>query len=208
MSDSEERRVLVVDDDRALAAAYATWLTDRFAVGTATSGEEAIAELDGGVDVVLLDRRLPGRSGDEVLESIRERDGDFQVAMVTAVTPDVDIVDLGFDEYLVKPVTREALLASVESLFDRAEYDERVQTLFALVSKRATLLSDHEGREDDQLEAALAELDDRIVTLREQLDETLAQFEYEDFEVAFRDLEADADSADADSDGDVDGEDD
>ncbi|ESP89177.1 response regulator transcription factor [Candidatus Halobonum tyrrellensis] len=180
--------VLVVEDEPDLADLYAAWLGGDYAVRTAYGGEEAIEELDESVDVVLLDRRMPGLSGDEVLVAVRDRGIDCRVAMVTAVEPDFDIVAMGFDDYLVKPVTREALADTVENLARRNEYDSGVQELYALASKKAVLESE-KGR------AALADsdefrdLDERLSRLREELDEQVDELdEHDDFEGAFRDL--------------------
>lgn len=66
-------RVLIVDDDQDLADTYAVWLSDHCDVETAHSGVQARKMLDSDYDVVLLDRRMPGVPGDEVLEDIRQR---------------------------------------------------------------------------------------------------------------------------------------
>ncbi|EMA58110.1 HoxA-like transcriptional regulator [Halorubrum kocurii JCM 14978] len=84
---------------------------------------------------------MPGLSGDEVLEAIRERGIDCRVVMVTAVSPGPDILDLPFDEYLVKPVSRDEMQTAVSRMLVRATYDETVQEIVAIVSKMATLES-------------------------------------------------------------------
>ncbi|WP_313695057.1 response regulator transcription factor [Halorarum halobium] len=180
--------VLVVEDEPDLADLYAAWLGDEYEVRTAYGGHEALEQLDEDVDIVLLDRRMPGLSGDEVLVAVRERGIECRVAMVTAVEPDFDIVAMGFDDYLVKPVTRGALTETVEGLFRRSEYDSDVQTYFALASKKAVLESEkgraalEESEEYDYLDAQLRDL-------RENLDDSVANFdEHDDFEGAFRDI--------------------
>ena len=57
--------VLIVDDEQNLTTLYAAWLEPDYDVVTATSGSEAVTELDSDVDVALLDRRMPETSGDE-----------------------------------------------------------------------------------------------------------------------------------------------
>lgn len=47
---------------------------------------------------------MPVRSGNEVLDKMRIAGYDWCVAMVTTVEPDLDILEMGFDDYLVKPV--------------------------------------------------------------------------------------------------------
>ena len=115
--------VLVVEDEPDLADLYAAWLGDEYRVRTAYGGREALDELDEAdeVDAILLDRRMPGLSGDEVLTAVRDRGIDCRVAMVTAVEPDFDILEMGFDDYLVKPVSKDDLLGVVETMRSRSE---------------------------------------------------------------------------------------
>ncbi|NIB99146.1 HalX domain-containing protein [Halobacterium sp. R2-5] len=180
-------RVLVVDDDEALTDVYAAWLAERYAVETATTGEAALETLDERVDVVLLDRRMPGLSGEEVLDRIRRAGYDCRVAMVTGVRPSTDVVELGFDEYLVKPVEQSELHDVVDTLLDRATYDDRLQELYSLASKRALLESEAEDG-DVELDESYQEVVARIQELRDRIDDTVDGFGFDDFRVAFRDV--------------------
>ena len=190
--------VLVVEDEPDLADLYATWLRDEYRVRVAYGGREALEELDEEVDVVLLDRRMPDLSGDEALEAIRERDVGCRVAMVTAVEPDFDIVAMGFDDYLVKPVSRDSLKETVENLLRRNSYDDGIQELFALASKKALLESEKDAATLEE-HAEYQELTERVQNLRAELDETLTAFDDEhDFTAMYRDLGGDLD-VDADS---------
>ncbi|ELY99049.1 response regulator receiver protein [Natrialba chahannaoensis JCM 10990] len=154
--------VLIVEDEPDLANLYTVWLGDEYDTRMASNGSEALELIDESVDVVLLDRRMPELSGDTVLETISERELDCSIAMVTAVEPDFDIVSMGFDDYLVKPVSKDELLQAVERLEVRATYDEELQELFTLAEKKALLdtektpeqLADSEAYE--RLEAQLA----------------------------------------------------
>ncbi|EMA63089.1 HoxA-like transcriptional regulator [Halorubrum lipolyticum DSM 21995] len=116
-------------------------MADEYTVLTAHSGTEALEKVSPDVDVVLLDRRMPGLSGDDVLETIREREIDCRVVMVTAISPGTDILDLPFDDYLVKPVSRDDIRDAVSRMLVRASYDDTIQELVAIVSKMATLES-------------------------------------------------------------------
>jgi DNA-binding response OmpR family regulator len=171
--------VLVVEDERDLAELYATWLEDTYRVHTAEDGRAALDALDDDVSVVLLDRRMPDLSGDEVLETLRARDIDCRVAMVTAVEPDTGVIDMGFDDYLVKPVSREQLTQTVANLLVRDEYDEGVRRLFSLSSKKALLESETEPPVLDESEKYNRLLDE-IETLRTELDEKLARLSEDD----------------------------
>jgi len=170
---SERATVLVVDDESSLADLYAHWLSDRYDVRTAYGGKEALETMDDDVDVIFLDRRMPDMSGDDVLERLRARNYDIRVAMVTAVDPDFDVLDMECDDYLVKSVTKEDLVKTVEKLLRLAEYDEkrrdlsskRVRHNVLQVEKTETELdtSDAYQRlkvEIEELEAELGELGD------------------------------------------------
>ncbi|MDG5761639.1 HalX domain-containing protein [Natronococcus sp. A-GB1] len=183
-----ERRVLVVDDESQLADLFATWLGSEWTTETAYDGSAALETLDDSFDVVLLDRRMPGQSGDEVLERIRENGYDCRVIMVTAVDPDFDIIEMGFDDYLVKPVSKDELLELVESVANRSAYQSAVQDYYALVSKKALLESEKEESELADNEE-YRKLCDRVDDLEGRLDETVTEFStHDDFVGAFEDI--------------------
>ena len=113
-ADEDRPRALVVDDEREVADAYALRLRGLCEVETAYGGEEALRAVeDHEFDVVLLDRHMPGLSGDEVLDRLDEGDFDGRVIMVTAIDPGFDVLDMPFDDYLCKPVDREDVRAAV-----------------------------------------------------------------------------------------------
>lgn len=183
---SDEATVLVVDDERDIADLYTTWLGMENEVRTAYGGEEALERVDEDVDIVFLDRQMPDYSGDEVLERIREQGLDCRVVMVTAVDPDFDIVEMGFDDYLTKPVMREDLDDAVETMLERDEYDETLQEYFALTEKKATLEAEKtpsELQESDQYQQLL----DRVDELEQEADTAVAGFD-DDFESLFQEF--------------------
>lgn len=178
-SDGEELPiVLVVEDEASLAAAYARWLSASYRVRTATDGDEALAAIDESVDVVLLDRRMPEPSGEEVLAIVRERGYDCRIAIVTAVEPDFDIIDMEFDTYLTKPVSKDDLEGTIERLLLVADYDQESRELFALARTRAAL----EARKPERELAASEEygaLVDRFEALRADLDRSVDRMDEE-----------------------------
>ncbi|PHQ40282.1 DNA-binding protein [Halorubrum persicum] len=187
--------VLVVEDEPDLADLYAAWLGDEYRVRTAYGGQEALDEIDEAddeVDAILLDRRMPGLSGDEVLTAVRERGIDCRVAMVTAVEPDFDILNMGFDDYLVKPVTSDTLHETVEGLLRRGEYDTEMQELFSLTSKKAMLETEKSATELTDNEE-YQRLTDRIEELRSRADESLEAVTEtdDDFEKLFQEFDTD-----------------
>ena len=171
---AETPHTLIVEDEPDLANLYAAWLSDTCTVETVYDGTEALESIDDSTDVVLLDRRMPGLSGDTVLDTIRERDLDCRVAMVTAVEPDFDIIGMGFDDYLVKPVSRGDLLSVIDQLMLRSTYDDQLQEYFALASKKA-LLDAQKSEAELRTSREYASLEDRLAVLRTQVDDTMAE---------------------------------
>ena len=179
--------VLVVDDEPGLADLYTVWLAGDHDVRTANGGQEAVEKVTADTDVVFLDRRMPRMSGDEVLATIRDRDLGCQVAMVTGVTADFDIVDLPFDAYLSKPVSEDDLNAVIERFQRRSTYDDELQDYFSLVSRQTTLRAEKQPEQlagNDEYGALL----DRIETRREELESLTDQLHEEDVDVFFTDL--------------------
>lgn len=187
MSSTEPATVLVVDDEPDVADAYAAQLNGEYIVSTAYGGQEALDKIDDAVDVVLLDRRMPGISGDEVLNKIRDRELSIRVAMVTAVDPDFDIIEMPFDDYVIKPVSRDDLFETIDRLLTCSEYEQRLRRYYALTAKHATLMANKPESElaDSQ---QFQELEAEMKEMRSSLDETVSGFNDDDFAAAFRDL--------------------
>ena len=120
-------RILVVDDEPDLVAALARGLKrEGYAVDTATSGEEALAKASWNpYDLVCLDLNMPDLDGLEVCDSLRT--SSFQgiiprVLMLTArdtIEDRIQGLDVGADDYLVKPFSFDELAARVRSLLRR-----------------------------------------------------------------------------------------
>jgi len=116
-------RVLVVDDEVEIRRALKTGLTDHgFEVEVAASGEEGLAASAlHRPDVILLDLGLPGIDGFAVLTQLRERSR--AAVIVLSVMADerdkVRALDLGADDYLVKPFGLEELLARIRAVVRR-----------------------------------------------------------------------------------------
>lgn len=180
-SPNREASVLVVEDEVDLADMYAVYLEDDYDVEVAYGGEEAIELLDDHVDVVLLDRRMPVVSGNEVLAYIEEKKFDCRVAMVTAVNPDFDIIDLQIDDYLVKPVSHEDVRTTVKRLLKLDEYNERMRTLTSKKLKRNVL-------EVEKTRAELSE-NEEFVRLNEEIEALESEVESIVEDLGVEDLE-------------------
>ena len=117
--------ILIVDDDAALRDGLAETLGDLgHLTEEAASGEAALRRLrDRGVDAVLLDLRMPGMDGLEVLRQLRALPSPPPVAVLTAVPTAANTIEamrLGAADHLAKPIGREELTALVERLLPRA----------------------------------------------------------------------------------------
>ncbi len=117
-------RILLVDDERRLAAALARGLTaDGFDVDIAHDGTSGLAmALDRSWDLVILDIMLPGLNGFQVCAKLRETGCDTPVLMLTAKDGEYDEaegLDTGADDYLRKPFSYMVLLARIRALTRR-----------------------------------------------------------------------------------------
>ena len=188
VNESTTATVLIVEDEVDVAELYEMWLLDRYDVRVAHNGSEALAQLDESIDVVLLDRRMPGISGDEVLEKIRSRGLDCRVAIVSAVTPDFDVIEMGFDDYLTKPVDRQEVIDAIERMRNRSKYDSNLQEFYQLAATQAALRESKSRPELEQNEEYQA-LTEKLERKRLEMDDMLAEFESDDFEAAFREFD-------------------
>jgi DNA-binding response OmpR family regulator len=122
-------RVLVVEDERKLAQVLSSALqAEHYDVAVAVTGEDgfyrANAEL---FDLVVLDLMLPGRNGLEILQTLRQRHVETPVLILTArdgIDDRVLGLDLGADDYLVKPFALPELLARIRALLRRGRPSE------------------------------------------------------------------------------------
>ena len=180
---AEDVTVLIVEDEESVMETYKLYTeAEGYTVLTASNGGEALVEIGDNVDVVLLDRRMPGMSGDEVLAHIQKWEMECRVVMVTAVDPDADIIEMGFDDYLTKPASREEILETIEQLllFDRYEalLDEFHTKTKAYATLRANVSN---GENTDTVER----LEEEREQLREELLQTVESFTDDDIAEVF-----------------------
>lgn len=160
-------RLLLVDDEPRLTAALCRGLgADGFAVDVAADGETAL-QLVGSVsyDAVLLDLMMPRVSGYEVLRAMRAREDWTPVLVLSAKDGEYDLadaLDLGADDYLVKPYSYVVLLARLRALLRRGREARPAQlTAGGLVLDPAT--------REVTVDGAVVELSPREFALLEYL---------------------------------------
>jgi len=131
---AHDKTVLVVDDEEALRTLAAKLVESRgYRVLTAASGTEAlgILESNGKIDLLVLDVVMPGLSGLETLEEIRERGhNELRVVLLTAQSTDEDILggyQKGADYYVTKPLKPSELLNIVDFLIGDLPRSERAK---------------------------------------------------------------------------------
>ena len=127
MNTDREKHILVVEDEEHLAVGIKYNLeADGFNVTTVGNGLaalKAIEDVDNPVDLIVLDLMLPGMSGYDVCEQVRESGHHMPVLMLSARTLSEDRTrgfDVGANQYLVKPFELGELLARIKNLLSQS----------------------------------------------------------------------------------------
>jgi DNA-binding response OmpR family regulator len=147
------KTILVVEDDPNIAKLIRDYLMQAgFRPLVATDGERALALADeAGPDLVVLDLGLPGRDGLDVMRELR-RDSAVPIIVVTARGEETDRIvglELGADDYVVKPFSPKELVARVRALFRRLEAQQEPRGVLRAgeveidVSRRRVLVEEH-----------------------------------------------------------------
>jgi DNA-binding response OmpR family regulator len=134
--DVRAAEILIVEDDEVITGTLAYNLSRHgFDVKGATTGADALRMARKmRPDLVLLDVMLPGESGIEVCERIRERDQDVVIVMVTAKNAEEDKVrgfEAGADDYVTKPFSMKELVARINANLKRTDSGQRGKILEA-----------------------------------------------------------------------------
>ena len=132
--------VLVVDDDAGVRASFRLILEDEYDVLEARDGVQALEVLRADpVDLVLLDVRLPGMDGLQVLARIRALDERLDVILVTAVKTvktAVAAMKLGALDYLTKPFDQEEVLPLIRRAIEKRTLEREVVALRSELARR------------------------------------------------------------------------
>jgi DNA-binding response OmpR family regulator len=123
------QRILVVDDDPAVTSLLKRGLSyEGYTIDTAGSGEDGLAiARERPPQLVILDRMMPGIDGLEVLRRLRAADPRLPVLLLTArdaPRDQVEGLEAGADDYVVKPFTFDVLLARLRALLRRQQVEQ------------------------------------------------------------------------------------
>lgn len=132
--DKKKLHVLVADDEDALRTTVSAWLVDEgFAVEQASNGLDAIKLVQSkDYDIALLDIKMPGANGLEVLRYIKKNSVETEVVMMTGmsdVSMAVEAMKLGAKEYLTKPVDMDQLVPQLRTLIRMRDAEDRIRQL-------------------------------------------------------------------------------
>jgi two-component system, OmpR family, copper resistance phosphate regulon response regulator CusR len=165
-------RILIVEDEPKVAEALREGLvSEGYEITLAMTGEEAFFQASSErFDLLLLDLMLPGRSGIEVLETLRKKGEKTPVLILTArdtIEDRIKGLDTGADDYLVKPFAFPELLARVRALLRRGR-PVNSETIRRLADLEIDLVVRTVLREGKPIELTLKEFDLLEYLLRNQ----------------------------------------
>jgi DNA-binding NtrC family response regulator len=125
--------ILAIDDELGVRESYSITLSDDYRVITAESGERGLEVLEEQhADLVLLDMKMTGMSGMEVLDIISEREPDLPVIIVTgvnSVSNAVEAMKRGATEYLIKPWDVDEIIMLVGRILDEQQKERELRVL-------------------------------------------------------------------------------
>lgn len=131
MQTNQSLSILLVDDDEALLETVADMLAikDGLGVQTARDGQEALALLQHfQPDLTLVDIRMPGMNGWELVRAMRARSGTQKIVMLTGSHAEDDIrsaFERGVDGYLLKPVRANLLYALIDNIANNVPLEQQ-----------------------------------------------------------------------------------
>ncbi|WP_396626893.1 sigma-54-dependent transcriptional regulator [Luteitalea sp.] len=132
-----QKTLLIVDDDEGMRDTLTAILKREYRVITVATAEDGLSRLrQTRVDLMLLDVRLPGMGGLELLRQVRELHDEVEVIMISAITDvetAVQAMKLGAYHYITKEFDYDALRALVRNASERQDLRNRVESLTAQV---------------------------------------------------------------------------
>jgi two-component system, NtrC family, nitrogen regulation response regulator NtrX len=143
------KTVLIVDDDKSVRESLKMILEyDRYEVEFAENGEQGLQKVERlPVDVVLLDVKMSGMDGIEVLTKIRQKNEKLPVVMISGhgtIETAVEATKLGAFDFLSKPLDRDKLLVTIRNAMQQAKLSEEYEKLQESVEGKRRILGESE----------------------------------------------------------------
>jgi len=126
---NEVKKIYIADDETSIRLAIKTFLENAgYVVEDFENGDLLLAAFkENAADLVVLDVMMPGSNGFVVCKTLREKSA-VPIIMLTARDSDLDYatgLDLGSDDYLIKPFSPMALVLKIKAIFRRMELDQK-----------------------------------------------------------------------------------
>jgi DNA-binding response OmpR family regulator len=138
-------KILILEDETSIRSFIRVNLKKNgFEAVEAASGEEALEKLDGSFDLALMDVMLPGISGFEVCKRAREKYPSLGIIMLTAKGQEenrIEGLELGADDYIVKPFSPKELVARINALVRRLNIIDKQQPVEEKVEDDGRIVS-------------------------------------------------------------------
>ena len=138
-------KILILEDETSIRSFIRVNLKKNgFEAVEAASGEEALEKLDGSFDLALMDVMLPGISGFEVCKRAREKYPSLGIIMLTAKGQEenrIEGLELGADDYIVKPFSPKELVARINALIRRLNIIDKQQPVEEKVEDDGRIVS-------------------------------------------------------------------
>jgi two-component system nitrogen regulation response regulator NtrX len=143
------KTILIIDDDKSVRESLKMILEyDRYEVEFAENGEQGLQKIDRmPVDVVLLDIKMSGMDGIEVLTKIRQKNEKIPVVMISGhgtIETAVEATKLGAFDFLSKPLDRDKLLVTVRNAIQQAKLSDDYEKLQESVEGKRRILGESE----------------------------------------------------------------
>ena len=150
-------RILIADDSAAIRDVLREALVDEgYDVSEAASGDDVLAEFNSNgapkPDLVLMDIRMPGKDGIEVLRALRaSREAELPIIVMTAfgsASTAIEAMKLGAFDYIAKPFELEEVTVAIERFFERQDLSDRVVRLLVESNRDEILIGDSPAMQD------------------------------------------------------------
>jgi len=150
-------KILIVDDDPGVRESLEELLRlEDYQADSTGSGEDALKVLSEGFDLVLLDIKMPGIDGVEVMHEIRKYHPDTRIIIITgygSLESAIDAIRSGAQDYMLKPYTADDILVSIGKALSEKESRTRKEILIEQLESSLDQLKDVEGIRTEELPA-------------------------------------------------------